>query len=184
MTRDRLESFRAAGESRQGYAEIIMSVTETISPLSLTNIYSFTDEIFYKSNKLHFKIINLQSCINDVKILHESILTSSTEATDTKLRNELDERMSEIKVTTLKVKTLLNNIQSFVNEQNENLMLSELEHRIGNAQVEFLSHLFATTMTSYTKIQNEHRENCKKRIQRQLEITGKFLFCFYTNSIK
>jgi hypothetical protein len=45
-----------------------------------------------ESNKLHFKIINLQSCINDVKILHESIITSSIEATDTKLRNELDER--------------------------------------------------------------------------------------------
>lgn len=172
MTRDRLQDFRAAAESHQGYAEIIMSVTESISPLSLTNVYSFIDEIFYKSNKLHFKIINLQSCINDVKILHESILTSSIEATDTKLRNELDERMNEIKVSTLKIKTQLNNIQSYVNEQNENLMLSELEHRIGNAQIEFLSNLFATTMTSYSKIQNEHRENCKKRIQRQLEITG------------
>jgi syntaxin 1A len=47
------------------------------------------------------------------------------------------------------------------------------EFRIRKAQFAYLSHIFTDIMAMYNGVQIEHRENCKTRIVRQLEITGK-----------
>ena len=50
---------------------------------------------------------------------------------------------------------------------------SSADLRIRKTQHSTLSRKFIEVMSDYNKTQNDYREGCKNRIQRQLEITGK-----------
>ncbi len=88
------------------------------------------------------------------------------------MKNELEDRMDEIKKTGQQVRQQLKDMEVEIAEI-ESSASNTTEYRIRKVQFCFLSHRFTEIMAIYNIVQIEHRENCKKRIQRQLEITGK-----------
>ncbi|ROL49824.1 Syntaxin-1A [Anabarilius grahami] len=82
--------------------------------------------------------------------------------------------MTDIKNLANKVRSKLKNIQRTI-EQEEAL---KSEHpsadlRIRKTQHSTLSRKFVEAMSEYNATQSDYRERCKRRIQRQLEITGR-----------
>ena len=53
------------------------------------------------------------------------------------------------------------------------VVVENAEIRIKKSQSKFLSHLYTNALIEFNTAQVEHQQNCKKRIVRQLEITGK-----------
>jgi t-SNARE complex subunit (syntaxin) len=160
MTKDRLLALKAAGVSvGLDQDEIHIDMNTSV----------FMEEFFVKVMDVRTNIQAIQKYIMDVKQLHHSVLSAPTP--DDKINNELEERMSEVKITAQKVRAKLKEIEHDSGDISLDPHLAE--SRIKKGQFSFLSHLFTDVMASYNSVQIEHRDQCKKRIQRQLEITGK-----------
>jgi len=159
MTKDRLAALKAAQDDNDDDVTVNMD----------TSI--FMEEFFNQVEDIRTNVENIQKFVNEVKKLHSTILAAPT--TDDTVKNELEERMGEIKRTAQKVRQKLKDMEVNLQNSESSGKSQTAEHRIKKTQFSFLSHLFTDIMGQYNSVQIEHRENCKGRIIRQLEITGK-----------
>ncbi|XP_051717558.1 syntaxin-1A isoform X3 [Ctenopharyngodon idella] len=132
----------------------------------------FMDEFFEQVEEIRGFIGSLTEKVEEVKRNHSTILASPNP--DEKTKAELEELMTDIKNLANKVRSKLKNIQRTI-EQEEAL---NSEHpsadlRIRKTQHSTLSRKFVEVMSEYNATQSDYRERCKRRIQRQLEITGR-----------
>lgn len=160
MTKDRLAALKAAQDENDD-DEVHVNMDSTV----------FMEEFFNQVEDIRTNVENIQKYVNEVKKLHSTILAAPT--TDDKIKDELEERMAEIKRTAQKVRQKLKEMEAYISSVENTNKAQAAEYRIRKMQFSFLSHLFSTIMGMYNGVQIEHRENCKNRIQRQLEITGK-----------
>ncbi|CAF0788071.1 unnamed protein product [Brachionus calyciflorus] len=129
------------------------------------------DGFLRESDQLERTIDKIGSLVNEIKRLQESILVSS--GNDETLRDELDDRMNEIKSNAQKIRQNLKIMtEEILREEKENRRGST-ELKIKKTRTAFLSKKFSEIMQNYNLIQANYRDDCKKRIKRQLEITGK-----------
>ncbi|KAK3083850.1 hypothetical protein FSP39_004115 [Pinctada imbricata] len=115
-------------------------------------------------------IDKIASNVDEVKKKHSAIL--SAPQTDDKMKEELEELMTDIKKTANKVRSKLKVIEQNI-EQEEHSNKSSADLRIRKTQHATLSRKFVEVMNDYNACQIDYRERCKGRIQRQLEITGR-----------
>merc|ERR1712038_1117145 len=92
--------------------------------------------------------------------------------TDEKMKQELEDLMSDIKKTANKVRAKLKVIETGI-ESEEAVNKASADVRIRKTQHSTLSRKFVEIMTEYNRTQTDYRERCKDRIIRQLEITGR-----------
>lgn len=171
MTKDRLPALKAAqGEADED--EVHVNLNSAV----------FMEEFFNSVEDIKSNIENIQKYVNEVKRLHSNILAAPN--TDDTMKNELEERMAEIKKTAQKVRQKLkkteadieayvSNDRSRINDEKLDQRFQSAETRIIKAQFCFLSYLLNEIMATYNAVQIEHRENLKNKIFRQLDITGK-----------
>ena len=129
----------------------------------------FMEDFFARVTDIRTSVASVQKCIGEIRRLHDSVLSAPTP--DDKINGELEERMTEVKTTAQKCRLRLKELD----EEAERAPRKPhgAEYRIKKTQHAFLSHVFTDVMAAYNSVQIEHRDNCKRRIQRQLEITGK-----------
>lgn len=89
---------------------------------------------------------------------------------ETELKQQLEDLMANIKKTATKVRAKLKSIETMM-EQVEPAKRAGAEYRIKKTQHSMLSQKIVAVMTEYNRMQNDYREKCKQRIQRQLEIS-------------
>merc|ERR1711962_193772 len=161
MPKDRLVALRAAqsGEDDMGNEDVTVSMVE-----------SKMDDFFQEVEEIRDNIDKIQASVEEVKRRHSAIL--SAPQTDEKMKQELEDSMSDIKKTANKVRAKLKVIESQI-EQDEQISKASAELRIKKTQHSTLSRKFVEVMTEYNRTQTDYRERCKSRIQRQLEITGR-----------
>lgn len=164
MVKDRLAALRAAQDDDDDEVQVNMDTTV------------FMEEFFKQVDDIRDNVSSIHKFVNEVKKLHSTILAAPT--TDDKVKDELEERMAEIKKTAQKVRQKLKGMEADLSNiektQKEALeKYQNVDYRIRKLQFSSLSHYFTDTMAKYNSVQIEHRENCKGRIVRQLEITGK-----------
>jgi len=160
MPRDRLAALRAAQSDDDDGAED-MGVNMESGKM---------DEFFQEVEEIRENIDKIQSNVEDVKIKHSAIL--SAPQTDEKMKQELEDLMSDIKKTANRVRAKLKVIEQNI-EQEENVNKASADLRIRKTQHSTLSRKFVEVMTEYNRTQTDYRERCKGRIMRQLEITGR-----------
>jgi len=161
MTKDRLAALKAAQDEND----------DDDVRLQIEGVGGFMEEFFTQVEDIRGNVENIQKYVNEVKKLHSTILASPT--TDDKIKDELEERMAEIKKTAQRVRQKLKEMEAQVVNIENSSKAQTAEFRIKKMQFSYLSHNFSTTIANYNSVQIEHRNNCKNRIQRQLEITGK-----------
>ncbi|XP_068228419.1 syntaxin-1A isoform X1 [Palaemon carinicauda] len=108
--------------------------------------------------------------VEEVKKKHSEIL--SAPQPDEKVKQELDDMMTDIKKTANRVRAKLKVIEQNI-ESEEHVSKASADLRIKKTQHSTLSRKFVEVMTEYNRTQTDYRERCKGRIQRQLEITGR-----------
>lgn len=160
MTKDRLAALKAAQDENDD-DEVHVNMDQTV----------FMEEFFIQVEDIRSNVENIHKYVNEVKKLHSTILAAPT--TDDKIKDELEERMAEIKKTAQKVRQKLKEMESHLLSIEASKQTQNADYRIRKMQFSYLSHLFSDIMGSYNTVQIQHRDACKNRIQRQLEITGK-----------
>lgn len=160
MPRDRLAALRAAQSDDDDGAED-MGVNMESGKM---------DEFFQEVEEIRENIDKIQNNVEEVKIKHSAIL--SAPQTDEKMKQELEDLMSDIKKTANRVRAKLKVIEQNI-EQEENVNKASADLRIRKTQHSTLSRKFVEVMTEYNRTQTDYRERCKGRIMRQLEITGR-----------
>lgn len=160
MPKDRLQALKAAQSDDDDGADDIGVNVEG----------SRMDDFFHDVEQIRSDIDLIQNKVENVKHKHSAIL--SAPQTDEKMKQELEDLMSDIKKTANKVRAKLKVIEQNI-EQDEKVNKASAELRIQKTQHSSLSRKFVEVMTEYNRTQTDYRERCKARIQRQLEITGK-----------
>ncbi|XP_039268061.1 syntaxin-1A-like isoform X2 [Styela clava] len=129
------------------------------------------EEFFGQVEEIRGYIDTISEKVQEVKRKHSDIL--SAPQADDKTKEELEELMAEIKRNANKVRGKLKFIEQNIEEGSNSNTASSADLRIKKTQHSTLSRKFIEVMTDYNTTQNDYRERCKARIQRQLEITGK-----------
>merc|ERR1711936_597858 len=161
MPRDRLAALRAAQRDEDDMGGEDVAVTLEGSKM---------DEFFLEVEDIRSNIDKIHGNVEEVKRKHSAIL--SAPQTNEKMKQELEDFMSDIKRTANRVRTKLKVIETGI-EQDEQVNKASAELRMQKTQHSSLSRKFVEVMTEYNRTQTDYRERCKARIQRQLEITGK-----------
>jgi len=126
-------------------------------------------EFFVQVEEIRGFIDIIEQKVQDVKKKHSDIL--SAPQPDNKTKEEMEQCMADIKLNANKVRRKLKLIDKNIEDNSQNTKAADL--RIQKTQHSTLSRKFIAVMTEYNTTQNDYRERCKARIQRQLEITGK-----------
>ncbi|CAH1801316.1 unnamed protein product [Owenia fusiformis] len=160
MTKDRLAALRAAqSDDDEGPEDTAVNMGG-----------GFMDQFFEKVDEIRGMIDKIAANVDEVKKKHSAIL--SAPQTDDKMKQELEELMSDIKKLANQVRGQLKVIEQNI-EQEEHVNKSSADLRIRKTQHATLSRKFVEVMNDYNTCQIDYRERCKGRIQRQLEITGR-----------
>lgn len=163
MTKDRLAALKAAqsDEDDVGPDDVAVNVDGQVG---------YMDDFFNEVEEIREMIEKIQNNVEEVKKKHSEIL--SAPQTDEKVKQELDDMMTDIKKTANRVRAKLKVIEQSI-EAEEQTNKASADLRIKKTQHSTLSRKFVEVMTEYNRTQTDYRERCKGRIQRQLEITGK-----------
>jgi len=160
MTKDRLAALKAAQSEDEDGDDVAVSV----------DTGGFMEEFFEQVDEIRQMIDKISTNVEDVKKKHSAIL--SAPQTDDKMKEELEELMSDIKKTANKVRGKLKMIEQNI-EQEEHSNKSSADLRIRKTQYSTISRKFIEVMNDYNKAQIDYRDGCKARIKRQMEITGR-----------
>ena len=160
MTKDRLAALKAAQSDDDEADDVAVNVDSS----------GFMEMFFEQVEEIRGMIDKISANVEDVKKKHSMIL--SAPQNDDKMKEELEELMSDIKKTANKVRGKLKVIEQNI-EQEEHSNKSSADLRIRKTQHATLSRKFVEVMNDYNSCQIDYRERCKGRIQRQLEITGR-----------
>jgi len=161
MPKDRLAALRAAQSDEDDMGGDEAAVTMEGSKM---------DDFFLEVEEIRSNIDKIQANVEEVKRKHSAIL--SAPQTNEKMKQELEDFMSDIKRTANRVRSKLKVIETGI-EQEDLVNKASAELRIKKTQLSTLSRKFVEVMTEYNRTQTDYRERCKSRIQRQLEITGR-----------
>jgi syntaxin 1A len=163
MTKDRLAALKAAQSDDD-------EAGETVALNMTSSGDKFMEEFFEQVNEIRKMIDKIASDVDEVKKKHSAIL--SAPQTDDKMKEELEELMAEIKKTANKVRGKLKVLEQKI-EQEEETNKSSADLRIRKTQHSTILRKFIEVMNQYNTAQVDYREGCKKRLQRQMEITGR-----------
>lgn len=151
MTKNRLSELRALQIDDKKELKVSLDHTR------------FMKEFRNKVNIIQDNICLIQKLVNKLIQLYSGFLTSAT--IDDKVKDELGELMDEIKTNAQLVRLKLKALEVDMNKG---------EHqRIKKTQISYLLRSLTSIMSEYNAVQIEHRDKCRRRIIRQLEIAGR-----------
>ncbi|CAF0788147.1 unnamed protein product [Brachionus calyciflorus] len=122
MTKDRLQALKAAQDENDD-DEVHVNMDQTV----------FMEEFFIQVEDIRSNVENIQKYVNEVKKLHSTILAAPT--TDDKIKDELEERMAEIKKTAQKVRQKLKAMESHIEQEESDSSRQSADLRIRKTQV-------------------------------------------------
>lgn len=130
----------------------------------------FLEDFFTKVNEINQTYRELKDKLISIKKLHGAIL--SAPQPDDKIKEELEQLVSEMQAMMNRVKKSLKDIDKHIKEQESMARGSYADIRIKKCQHATLSRELCDIMSEYDTVQNNYKENCKNRIKRQLQIVN------------
>lgn len=163
MTKDRLAALKATQcDDDEGGDHVAIQMSGDPN--------KFMEEFFEQVNEIRKMIDKVAVDVEEVKKRHSAIL--SAPQNDEKMKEELEELTAEIKKTANKVRGKLKVLEQKI-EQEEETNKSSADLRIRKTQHSTILRKFIEVMNQYNTAQVDYRDGCKKRLQRQMEITGR-----------
>ncbi|XP_068677811.1 syntaxin-1A-like isoform X2 [Montipora foliosa] len=142
-------------------------------PLTVIDVENtFMDNFFQHVATIRGNIDKIAQDVEQVKKMHSQMLSAAVQ--DQEVKDELERLMYDVKRTANSVRANLKEMEQRINQQDMDSSCNDYaESRIRRCQHSTLARKFVEVMSVYNTTQSDHREKCKARIQRQLEITGK-----------
>nr|XP_032799928.1 syntaxin-1A-like isoform X2 [Petromyzon marinus] len=158
--RDRLQELR---QEKQSFLAPESSDGERAgAEIPMDNLDSFLSKV----NETNVELDSLGVAVQEVKRLHLAIL-SDVEPRESD-RKQLDDVMFSITSTARRVRTQLKDLDTMLeipDDSSTRLRMRKTTHTMASQR-------FVDVMKEYNSLQTEHRDLCKKRILRQMEISG------------
>jgi len=167
MAKDRLAALKPVGGDDDGLPDLIPQTNIKVEDDESDSI----DKFFQQVEEVLMLINTISDNVKKVKAKHGDILADPN--TDTKLKQELEQLMADIKRLSNKVRAILKLIKQEIEESGETESMMSANYRIKQTQCNTLSKKFVDVMNDYNECQVTYRQKCKERIQRQLTITGR-----------
>lgn len=171
MTKDRLAelqhkvSFNDVKEDKKERAPLVLSQNNISPPENYGRLHQCLDQVACIKDL----IAELQSDVDNIKVLHWSILSSPI---PNKWKTiELDDLMTQFKTSAQIIRAKLKEMENASLRATEEDKWSTLT-RIQKTQYSALLRNFFEVIDHYQLAEEEYREKCKARIKRQLEISG------------
>jgi syntaxin 1A len=151
MIKDRLSELRA------------IQIDNKLDEQIYSNPAEFIEEFRKKVDEIQTNLNEIKKFVNELIKLYNSILSAPT--TDNKVNEELKKVTDEIKKNSEIVRQKLRKLEADTNK--------DKYQRIRQAQISYLLASFTNILCEYNVVQIQHRDNCKERIRRQLQISGR-----------
>ncbi|EFX74092.1 syntaxin [Daphnia pulex] len=176
MTKDRLCDLQAASKRQDDASEDDECSNEGALDFGYQLLMEcenenseYLNDFLADANSVREDIEWLKETIQKVKMKHSTILSEPVISDAT--RNDLDDLINSIKKMAKKIQDKLKYFKIEVQRARKENPTSA-EPRIREMQHETLTRNFVEVMIECNVIQEEHRQRCKDRFKRQLEITG------------
>lgn len=167
VVRDRLKEFQAAYEQSNGEDEDIDYIMEMESAIEKKKLKPRTEDFLFKADNVKQHIELAKNLIKELERKQHQILGAiDSEKT---LNEERDQLIATIKVTTTYIHS---DIKILENTAQQDKFGDTTEDRIKAGQINTLILSFQEVMSEYNKLQMDHRDQCKARIKRQVNICG------------
>ncbi|XP_065175622.1 syntaxin-1B-like [Sycon ciliatum] len=124
--------------------------------------------VFDEVEGIRSQITELSAEVNQAHQLHNTLLSAAQPDQEHKM--SLERLTDSIKKRSKTIQNKLKAMEMSLDKDGVNR--SSADYRIQKAQHASLTRTFVDTISEYHQIQNQYRDRCKDRIQRQLEITG------------
>ncbi|CAM4667239.1 hypothetical protein PO909_007959 [Leuciscus waleckii] len=133
---------------------------------------AFLEDLLPKVGEVQKLIERISLCVGEVKLRQSTILTEINPPTH--VRDELEQFSHDIKQTADLIRDKLKDLEGTFSD-NENANSISVYCRIQSTQHTVLSLRFAEIMSMYNQELLSFRTKSKEQIQRQLEISGRFI---------
>lgn len=173
MVKDRLPHFNQILQETQGASELSSLVDDDFfsyecSFSSTNSLNESTEKFLLQADIVQSRLRACEMLIGEMKVKQSNIIVKMDN--DDSLEEDLDCLVNRIKDLTTSINVEIKLLEESLRTDEQSW---SVEQRIKKCQVSSLQRVFQDVMSNYNKSQIEHRENCKKRIKRQLEICGK-----------
>jgi syntaxin 1A len=165
MTKDRLPALKAAQNAEDSDPDAAYTA------INMEDNSRFMSDFFAHIDSLRTNIDKISELVDEVKRLHSTILAAPQ--ADDRTKEELEEKMGEIKKLANDVRQKLKKIEQDQEQAQASSNKTQAQLRIEKSQLFVLAQKFRDVMNDYNQVQLGYRQKCKERIQRQLEITGR-----------
>ena len=128
------------------------------------------ENFFCEVGRIREMIKDMEINVDKIDNLHKYIL--STAYSEEQAKDQLNQMISDIQMVANRVRTKLRSVEHDYKNRNEEES-NYTKHRMCETQHLMLTREFITVMRKYNQIQLEYRYQCKTRIHRQLQITGR-----------
>lgn len=170
MVRDRLADIKTSQNSKSSEFDGPTSIE--MADLGIdhnSTSKSGLDEFCIEVEQIKNCIDKLNHEVDEVKQIHSIIL--SAPQTEDSVKKRLESLMADIQSNANDIKIKLKKMEQDANKVGKENCYSA-EHRIRTTQYGMLYRRFKEVIDDYQCTQADHRDRCKGRIKRQLEITG------------
>ncbi|KAK2709201.1 syntaxin-1A-like [Artemia franciscana] len=164
MVKDRLGIFKA---QQADYSSSSDTSFESTDNILIERKEAAIEKFLTSVDEIQKDIHEIQEKINELKKKQSEL--SSNVITDTEINNDIQSLIQEIEG---KSKFIQKKIKEFDNEISKPAE-NNAEFRIRKTQCSALSQNFRKVMSDYNNSLILHKDKCKKRIKRQLEIAGR-----------
>ncbi|EDV24244.1 syntaxin 1.4 [Trichoplax adhaerens] len=134
--------------------------------ISIEEPVPFMEDFFNQVEHIEGELDTIEDNLAQVAKAYSDFITMPKVTEDK--RESLEKNMENIKIKAKRIRSQLKGLEATIGQDDHSA-----EFRIKQTQVTALSNRLVSLMSDYNTMQVEHREKCKARIVRQLEITGK-----------
>lgn len=127
-------------------------------------------EFFRQIEEMRDTATQVQRDVDKVKKLQNDIISAPT--VDPKCKQELEDTMAGIKKKANTIRNGLKKMEVAIEEEEKNNPNAGAQFRMKKTQHMAISKTFIEVMTNYNQIQQDFKEQSKKKIGRQMELAG------------
>ncbi|CAF3717271.1 unnamed protein product [Rotaria sordida] len=164
MTKDRLPELKANTEKYGDGKDISIINHFTVINMKEAFFIDFFDKVDFLANIID----QITELVNHIEHLHNAMLESPL---DSKIRDELEEKMRELRQLGDNVRRYLKEMKQ-IHEIETHNQQKKIRQRIIEAQLNYLTKRFCDIMDKYYGSVITYREKCRTKVVRQSQIDG------------
>ncbi|KAG7509834.1 syntaxin-11-like [Solea senegalensis] len=169
--RDRLTHLHQVQIDSEGFSSVELDNLSENAAAAAAHSYQDIDGVLHEAQQIRLQIQQIQNDISDLKDVNHQALNKTTHGSATK--RDSNAIGVDIKSRAEDVLHRLHKLNALREDLEAQRGLSDPTARIARTQYQCLSRALQEVMSCYNGTEMNHKEACKRQIQRQMEVVGR-----------